>query len=129
MSKRIKPRTNKDLGNNNNVNWQHPADPTPHLYPGLPITGNNNAGKHSGTWIPSDVPGVYNWTGKQHGGPPVEWSWGMNCEDGANSFSADCSYGPAGPGNPCTDHWDGEQTSCRKLNCPDCPGKAHFHVY
>tara|TARA_Y100001938_G_C8097828_1_gene439342 strand:+ start:3464 stop:4318 length:855 start_codon:yes stop_codon:yes gene_type:complete len=28
--------------NNHSVNWQHPADPTPLLYPGLPITGNNN---------------------------------------------------------------------------------------
>jgi len=51
MSKRIKPRTNKDLGNNNrpSVDYRHDSFDAIPLFPGLPITGQGPGGG-SGDW-------------------------------------------------------------------------------
>tara|TARA_Y100000593_G_C4187880_1_gene275319 strand:+ start:514 stop:756 length:243 start_codon:yes stop_codon:yes gene_type:complete len=47
ISKELHRRKKNGIGDS--VNWQHPADPTPLLYPGLPITGNNNKSKTDDT--------------------------------------------------------------------------------
>ena len=75
-------------------------------------------------WKPSMPRGTYEWIG--NGDAPIG-AWMIDCQDGNNSFSANCGNEPAGPGNPCSDNWDGEQLSCTKLSCPECPGEAHLH--